>query len=241
MPTPSLDSPGDSPGSSLHSRELLFVVFGVLLIGGLLVGFSYYTDKHLCSLGTRLVMSCGLVLLMAALFGIRAYAVFQRYNLEIGGAALGVLVMAIVLFSVVNLQAQKDTNRLMCVHHENVEPQSLLQIESAYAQSVSQESESDEIGWTYVGINFGQGWDEKYFQWKEEAKKLPQKGYVLTATGSVHLRKDHIRYIKDEGWVNAESIGIIHPDDKVKVLETKTVADGFRWVKVRRIQGQKKE
>ena len=186
-------------------------------------------------------MSCGLVLLIAAAFGITAYGALKKSGMEIGGVGAGVLVMLLILFSMVHLYSQSDNNIYCANSYENVVFQGLLHVESVHAQSVSQESEADEIGWTYVGIKFGESWDEKYYKWEGNNESLPQKGYILTATGSVHLRKDHIRYMKDEGWVNAESIGIIHPDDEVKVLDTKKVADGFHWVKVKRIKSKKTE
>ncbi len=237
MTTSSLDRP-DSLSNSRVPPVSLLIFCGV--IGVPLIIFSLFIDKHLCSVGFQLLLSFGLVLLIVPAFGITAYGRLKKYGMEIGGVGVGVLVMLLILFSMVHLYS-RSYNTLYCRHQENLVIQRLLQVESAYAESAPQQSGSDEIGWTYVGINFGQGWDEKYFKWEDNNESLPQKGYILTATGSVHLRKDHIRYVKDAGWVNAKSVGIIHPDDKVKVLDTKTVADGFRWVRVKRITGQKKE
>ena len=237
MTTSPLDKPEISSNSGVSPVSLL-IFCGV--VGVPLIIFSLFIDKHLCSVGFQLLLSFGLVLLIAPAFGIRAYGALKKYGMEIGGVGAGVLVMLLILFSMVHLYS-RSYNTLYCRHQENLVIQSLPQVESAHAESAPQQSESDEIGWTYVGINFGQGWDEKYFKWQENNESLPQKDAILTATGSVHLRKDHVRYQKDEGWVNSESIGIIHPHDKVKVLDIKTVADGFCWVKVRRIKSQKKE
>ena len=237
MTTSPLDKPEILSNSGVPPISSL-IFCGV--VGVPLIVFSIFIDKHLCSVGLQLLLSFGLVLLITPLFGIKVYGALKKYGMEIGGVGAGVLVMILILFSLVHFIA-RSYNTLYCSHEENLVIQRLSHVESAHAESTSQKLESDEIGWTYVGINFGQGWDEKYYKWEGQNKSLPQQDAILTATGSVHLRKDHIRYNKDKGWTNSESIGIIHPEDKVKVLDIKIVADGFCWIKARRIKSQKKE
>ena len=90
------------------------------------------------------------------------------------------------------------------------------------------------IGWVYVGMNFGEMWEEKYFEWNDDSN-VPKKGDVLTANGSVNLRADHIRYDWDiKQWVNADIVGLIRPGDEVEVTDVENVADGFYWVEIKR-------
>lgn len=84
--------------------------------------------------------------------------------------------------------------------------------------------------WAYVGINFGNVWDEKYFKWKDDNDHIPAKGDVLTATGSVNLRKDRIRFSFGEGWINSPIVGLIQPGEKIRVENTQVVAGGFYWI-----------
>lgn len=98
-------------------------------------------------------------------------------------------------------------------------------------------------GWVYVGIFFGENWDEKHFNWDGDSKGPPQKDDILTLTAtteSVNLRVDHIRFEEGKGWVNSRVIGVIQPKDTVKVLEIQTVAEGYHWVKVEKINGKRK-
>ncbi len=233
-----IQSPTDSPGiSSNNGSPPLHILISCFVVGVLFISFSLIIDMHLCSLGIQLLMCVGVVLVIWALSGKQVYAVFKKYDLEIRGVALAIIVMIMMLFAIVHLYAR--SNEMRCKMDENVVIKSWVQIESAHAQSASQKSESD--GWVYVGIKFGQSWDERYFTWDGYSKGPPEKGKTLTATGTVHLREDHIRYTEDEGWVNSTSVGIIKPGNRVKVLDTKTVADGFHWVKIRRLQNEKKK
>lgn len=195
-------------------------IAGILL--GLLLGVaSLLIDQHLCSGGIRMAFCIGAALVLAG-FGTQASGRWNNLNLTGAGA------LALLICSFVYIQ---ETQNLYCLHREAQNP---LQVQSAYAQIVSQEEKAD--GWVYVGINFGKNWDEKFFDWTGDNERPPRKGDDLTAIGSVNLRKDHIRFKKDEGWVNAEVLDVIGRDTKVKVLETKTVADGFHWVKIKKIQ-----
>ncbi len=83
-------------------------------------------------------------------------------------------------------------------------------------------------GWVYLGTKPGLEWDEKYFKWHGEKDHLPEKGDILTSTGSVHLR---VRI-----GPQAHIVGVICPDEPVNVLRVQTVADGHHWVQVKRIQ-----
>ena len=106
-------------------------------------------------------------------------------------------------------------------------------------QELQSVKEQKTEGWVYVGIFFGEDWDEKYFDWDGDSEGPPQKDDILTATGSVHLRVDHIRYEENKGWVNSRVIGIIQLGDTVKVLKTQTVAEGYHWVEVKKINGKR--
>ena len=248
----------ENTGFLTYSTGSIFAMFGVALIGGILVDRVYDKDPNLCAIASQLIMSCGLVMLIVAVFGIKAYGTLKKYDFEIRGAALGVAVMMLILFQVINFYVRNSKDLYCSNSYENVvekseekknaekdnlEIRSLLQVESAHAQSVVQEAESDKIGWAYVGINFGQSWDEKYFDLDgdSDSERLPKRGDRLIATGSVHLREDHIRYTQDEGWVNSKSRGVVSRGDMVEVLDIKTIADGFHWVKVRKIKSKKEE
>lgn len=83
-------------------------------------------------------------------------------------------------------------------------------------------------GWVYVGTRSDQKWGEKYFDWNGEKDRLPQKGETLTATGSVHLR--------EALGCQAPIIGAIAPEEQVRVLQARIVANCHHWVQVKRIQ-----
>ncbi len=195
-------------------------IAGILL--GLLLGVvSLLIDQHLCSSGIRMAFCIGAALILSG-FGTQASGRWNNFTLAGAG------VLALLIYGFFHMQ---ETQNPYCAHREAQGP---LQVQSAYAQIVSQKEKAD--GWVYVGINFGKNWDEKYFDWTSDNDRLPRRDDELTATGSVNLRKDHIRFKKGEGWVNAEVLDVIGPHTKVKVLETKTVADGFHWVKIKKIQ-----
>ena len=82
-------------------------------------------------------------------------------------------------------------------------------------------------GWVYVGTGSGLDWDEKYFNWDGEKDRLPEKGDILTATGSVHLRMPL--------GCQAPIVGAIAPGEPVHVLRAQTVADCHHWVQVKRM------
>ncbi len=93
---------------------------------------------------------------------------------------------------------------------------------------------SDPIGWVYVGIKNDNDWAEKNFVWNSNFD-LPQKDDTLTATGLVNIRKDYIKFNENTGrWTNAEILGLVQRGDKVKVINTKNVANGFHWVEIAR-------
>ena len=83
-------------------------------------------------------------------------------------------------------------------------------------------------GWVYVGLNLGRHWDEKHFNWDSYNKHLPKKEDILTATGLVNLRE---RFGKD-----APIVGVICPEVQVEVEETKTLPEGYHWVRIERAQ-----
>ncbi len=82
-------------------------------------------------------------------------------------------------------------------------------------------------GWVYVGTGSGLDWDEKYFNWDGEKDRLPEKGDILTATGSVHLRMPL--------GCQAPIVGAIAQGEQVHVLRAQTVSDCHHWVQVKRL------
>ena len=94
---------------------------------------------------------------------------------------------------------------------------------------------SGTVGWTYVGINFGDSadtWEERYFNWEGD-QATPREGDVLTATGAVHVRSDHIKYDEQaETWVNAEVVGFVHPGDQIRVNAVRKIENGYYWVEI---------
>ena len=97
----------------------------------------------------------------------------------------------------------------------------------------SAESARQADGWVYVGTRSGLEWDEKYFAWDGEKDRLPEKGDILTATGSVNLRVPL--------GCQARIVGAIASGEPVKVLRSKTVADCHHWVQVKRMREKKTE
>ena len=83
-------------------------------------------------------------------------------------------------------------------------------------------------GWVYVGTNLGRHWDVKHFNWDSYNKRLPERDDVLTAAGLVNLR--------ERFGEHAPIVDVICPDEQVQVLETKTLSEGYHWVKVKRIK-----
>lgn len=105
----------------------------------------------------------------------------------------------------------------------NPTPSVLPSVTIPFAASVLQAD-----GWVYLGTRSSLEWDEKYFSWEGEKDRLPEKGDILTATGSVHLR---VRLGE-----HAHIVGVIYLDEQVNVLGTQTVTDGHHWAQVKRMQ-----
>ena len=145
-------------------------------------------------------------------------------------ARLNALKVLISMFD--EFDDQKKDQILIELKKVKKDLQALQELQKDIQRLLDWDPESVTTGWAYVGISFDQNWYEKYFAWDDDSMRLPQNGDVLTATGSVNLRVAHIRFEENKGWVNSPVIGVIHPKDKVKVLELHTVADGFHWVKV---------
>ena len=88
------------------------------------------------------------------------------------------------------------------------------------------------IGWVYIGINFDNQWIEKYFDWNNDSS-LPAAGATMTANGSVHLRKDYIKFDSTTGrWVNSDVVGLVRRDDQVNVIRIENVAEGYYWAEI---------
>ena len=254
MTTSSLDNPESvSHDARQHFSLPMWLPIVGIFLGLILVCVSLYVDEHLCSNGLKIVFCIGAALILSG-FGTQASGKWKNFSIAGAGA------IALLIFGFVYVQ-HPDVS---CAHRASLAQSAKVQgagtpvgqtqggetqgtgtqgVDSRTTDTPSegipsmQEEEID--GWVYIGSSFGLDWGEKFFKW--DGKSLPQKGATLTATGSVHLRRDHIRYRQNEGWVNSKSIGIINPDDKFEVLEIKTIADGFHWVKVRKIKSKKEE
>ncbi len=89
-------------------------------------------------------------------------------------------------------------------------------------------------GWVYVGIFFGKGWDELFFDINGDTYPgVPRKDDVLTARASVHLRAGPVRYEKGKGWVNEAVKGVIRKGHRLSVLDVTNIASGSYWARVK--------
>ncbi len=82
-------------------------------------------------------------------------------------------------------------------------------------------------------------WVERYFRSLRPGEKgaFPQPGEEVVALGYVNARKDFIRCSPTQGCVNAPiepMVGVIRPDDRLEVIESRTVHEGFVWIKFKR-------
>ena len=92
------------------------------------------------------------------------------------------------------------------------------------------------MAWAYVGIHTSHNWIVRYFSIEGQPETdRPKPGDTLTARGQVNVRAGPIEYLPDTGWTNKRITGLIRKDDKLKVLEVKDIANGFIWVKFRRL------
>ncbi len=73
-------------------------------------------------------------------------------------------------------------------------------------------------------------WKERHFVILKRKDTIPKAGDVLSAIGSVNIRKNYITLIHDK-WTNAPIIGSISKGVKIKVLEVKEVYPNYFWIK----------
>jgi hypothetical protein len=90
-------------------------------------------------------------------------------------------------------------------------------------------------GWAYYGLQDRDGWTERYFR-KESGKSdaLPRVGDIVIAIGHVNAREGYIEYSGSD-WVNKPLIGVIKPDDRLRVVDVYAVLDSYIWFKFVRV------
>lgn len=103
-------------------------------------------------------------------------------------------------------------------------------------EKIKEQRKTAKTSWVYVGINFGDRWEERHFRWENDSG-VPTKGDIMIATGSVNRREKYIEFNPKIGrWVNADVIGQVHPGEKVKVTAVKKVARGFYWAEISQVE-----
>ena len=109
-------------------------------------------------------------------------------------------------------------------------------VSPASHEKIKEQRKTIKRSWVYVGINFGDRWEERYFQWENDSG-VPKEGDVMIATGSVNRREKYIEFDPKIGrWVNADVMGQVHPGEKVKVTAVKKVARGFYWAEISQVE-----
>ncbi len=137
------------------------------------------------------------------------------------------------LFGRLDKQAQASTSqRLKAIYPAlGSKTQKILM---PFVKEISRATQGSE-GWVYVGSHFGKTWKEKFFDVRGKPdSEQPKTGDILVANASVNIRKQPIRYVKGEGWVNADVTGQLKAGDAVDTLEVRNIASGFYWVRFRR-------
>jgi hypothetical protein len=88
-------------------------------------------------------------------------------------------------------------------------------------------------GWAYYGLqSLDGGWTRRYFNKASgNSDETPQVGDVVVAITHVNARSGHIVEESDGEWVNQPSIGVIKPNDRLRVVDVYPVLDSFIWIK----------
>jgi len=90
-------------------------------------------------------------------------------------------------------------------------------------------------GWAYYGLQDPDGWTERYFKRESgESDALPRVGDIVIATGRVNVREGYIEYSGSD-WVNKALIGVINPDDRLRVVDVYTILNSWIWIKFVRV------
>jgi outer membrane protein OmpA-like peptidoglycan-associated protein len=89
----------------------------------------------------------------------------------------------------------------------------------------------DSTGYAFYGEMSGKNFFKRV---DGEATAEPKAGDMVEATAAVNVRSGYSDYDKTRGWVKKEIIGLLRPNDRVKVIATKTVAR-FIWIQFERL------
>ncbi|HEV7350956.1 tyrosine-protein kinase family protein [Telluribacter sp.] len=93
-------------------------------------------------------------------------------------------------------------------------------------------SKYPEIAYAYYGIMYDNEWVERNFDNQAGQTRLPMPGDSVKAVVHVNARVGVIEYNEVSGWQNTKAVGVIKPNETVKVLEVENVAGGaFIWIK----------
>jgi hypothetical protein len=118
-------------------------------------------------------------------------------------------------------------------------PEQLTNLIVKQNEAANQPAATDAIpnkGWAYYGLEDGDGgWTRRYFK-KASGNSVasPQVGDVVIAIGRVNAREGHIEYSGND-WVNKRSIGVIMPNDRLRVVNVYPIEDSFIWIKFERV------
>lgn len=81
--------------------------------------------------------------------------------------------------------------------------------------------------WVYLGSATNLSvWDTKYFDFES----VPKNGDVIQSRGTVYKRDSYPTY--NDGWIYGAVVGVVKPNDSVKILSVKVVAETFYWARV---------
>lgn len=88
-------------------------------------------------------------------------------------------------------------------------------------------------GWAYYGLqDLNGGWTRRYFKKASgNPNETPQVGDIVVAITHVNARSGHIVEESDGEWVNQPSIGVIKPNDRLRVVDVYPVLDSYIWIK----------
>jgi hypothetical protein len=86
----------------------------------------------------------------------------------------------------------------------------------------------------FYGIANDDGWYERHFERADSSPSAkPTVGVTVRALDSVHIRSDVIKYVPDQGWINAPKLGVVNKSQMVRVLEVIHIPDNenFIWIR----------
>ncbi|HEV2046593.1 MAG TPA: hypothetical protein VGQ95_08345 [Chthoniobacterales bacterium] len=86
----------------------------------------------------------------------------------------------------------------------------------------------------FYGNGNGGQWAERHFDRTDSSPTaLPDVGVTVRARDAVNIRSDVIKYIPNQGWTNAPSVGVVNKGQMFRVLEVIRVPDNptFIWIR----------